>query len=1382
MTILLIEDNPITLKMFRVALRGSGYTVLEAPDGRTALELLVAHSPDIVLQDLHLPDMEGFDLIAKMRQLPQGGTIPILALSGFMSKLEQARSLQIGFTDYLFKPVQPSRLLQVVATYVPQDLAGHERPGRGKRVVLADDDPIQRKLMALHLERLGFQVIRAETGQQALEQVSQTLPDALVSDILMPNMDGFRLCLTIRQTPQLAKIPVLLISSSYTEEGDRKLARDVGADALVLRTPDYAEMIKTLLASLAPGWKSPQCQTVQLPTDDYTYRTIRELERQVNVNVSLARRLAMREAELSILASAGEPFTGGLKLDRVLTELLMRTLNAAGVSKGAVYLYGADNSLVLSAEFGYPDHALKPVLTSGSELVRVMQGGQPGLLAAAVIEAGSEPETRRAALAASILATPITSASDRLGVVVLASATTRIVTSDWFDFAKILGSQFGHTIALTRTFTELKTTEAQFRGVLEFGPDAMVIADSQGHIQFVNIQTERLFGYTRDELIGQPVEILVPDRLRRGHVAHRMSYQAETHSRQMGVGRELWGRRKNGTEFPVEVSLSPLQTEERVFFMSAIRDISVRKEAEAALRTSEERYRSLTAATSQMVWTTNGDGLVVEDSSSWRAYTGQSWEQYRHWGWTDALHPEDRERSVQAWRKAIKSDSVYQVQYRLRGADGCYRYFLARGMPVRGQDGTVREWVGACMDITDREIATRTMTERTQIASYAADIGTALTQNRPLSQILHACTDAMVHHIGAAFARIWVLNAADNMLELTASSGIYTNIDGRHARIPVGQLKVGLIAQERKSHLTNSVIGDPRIPEQEWAKREGLVAFAGYPLIVGDRLIGVMGMFAKHPLSESTLQALGSTANAIAVGIERVQTESALRQSEENFRQLAENSTQVFWMYELSSQKILYVGPAYEIIWGSPCETVYLNPLAWTDAIHPDDRERVKTTFTTYAGVDKHSEIYRIVRPDGTIRWIHDRSVPIRDNAGMIYRVAGWAEDITERKVLEEQLRQAQKMEAIGLLAGGIAHDFNNLLCVITGYAELLLTPSAKDRPARGWIQEIKRAGDRAASLTRQLLAFSRQQVLDQRVLSLNCVVTDMEKFLIRLIDEDIHLNLSLEPSLGFVKADPGQLEQVIMNLCVNARDAMPNGGQLVIQTRNVEVDTSPVSIQPDIQPGSYIMLSVKDTGCGMDEQTRARIFEPFFTTKEPGKGTGLGLATVYGIIQQSEGAILVESTAGHGSTFNVYLPRIQHEADAPEVVNDERVVANGSETILLVEDAELVRIFAETVMQEHGYSVLTARNGEEAIDVFKNHQGRIDLMITDLIMPGMNGLQLSEHLKAMRPEMNVLYMSGYTDKAILKRLAFQPGMPFLQKPFGPDVLLRKIRELLERR
>ena len=831
-TILVIEDNPITRKMVRVTLESEGHRVLEAPDGRTALETMGRQVPNLILQDLLLPDMSGLDLVRSLRQLPGGKETPIIAFSGLLSKIEEARSVRAGFTDYLFKPVLPSRLVELVEEYLPPARPAAIPPGEPRRILLVDDDPIQRKLSTILLTELGFQVTSAGDGAEALQQARGSPPDAILCDVVMPRMNGLDFCLALRQEPKLMHIPVVLASSIlYINEADRQMAKRVGANTVVQRTPHLTEAIEALLASMHEQPPQP-AKGIEPLKQEYADALLRQLEHQADRYASLSRRAARETAQLAVIAGIAQVLTKKLDPATAINEALAVTLDTTGLSVGAIYRTEPNGRLRLQSHLGFP-----------------------------------------------------------------ASMTAQL--TDCFGQAALL--------------------------------------------QWIVQQ-------------GKPMVLPSP-------------------------------------------------------------------------------------------------GVADADAMTLLART-------------------------QAKFLAIIP-------------------LLAHG-----------EEQGALVLASDRR-----------------------------------------------------------------------------------EIEEGLLASAKA---------------------------------VGNQL-------------------------AQAIALTRALT----------------------------------------------------------------------------------------------------------------------------------QFQQAQKMEAIGQLAGGIAHDFNNLLTAINGYSELTLLLMPADDPLRAHLMQINTAGKQAALLTRQILAFSRKRVIETKVVDLNEVVANMDSLLRRLIVEDVTLVPKLKPGLGRINGDPGQIEQILMNLTVNARDAMPSGGTLIIETADVTLDEKVTGLHWEIQPGSYVVLSVSDTGCGMDGATQARIFEPFFTTKEPGKGTGLGLSTVYGIVKQHQGMITVYSEVGQGTTFKVYLPRVDVLSGPPETVADEVGALTGTETVLLVEDSDLVRDLARAMLETHGYCVVVAPNGVAALRVADRHQGPIHLLVTDVVMPGMNGRQLAEQLTVRRPEIKVLYMSGYSEGILAHQGIVDPSVNLLPKPFTTTSLFQRIREVL---
>lgn len=519
-------------------------------------------------------------------------------------------------------------------------------------------------------------------------------------------------------------------------------------------------------------------------------------------------------------------------------------------------------------------------------------------------------------------------------------------------------------------------------------------------------------------------------------------------------------------------------------------------------------------------------------------------------------------------------------------------------------------------------------------------------------------------------------------------------------------------------------------------------------------------------VAESTAELRETNARLQTQVQEIERAERATRASEERFRQFAQHMRDVFWLADVRTHKILYVGPAYERIWGRSCESLYAAPDEWAKAIHPHDRARVRKAALAQ-GAGTYDEKYRIVRPDGSLRWIRERAFPIAAEDGMVTRMAGVAEDITDYQQLEQHVRQAAKMESLGRLAGGVAHDFNNLLTVIRGYCSFLVQSLPEDSAQHKQILEIQNAADRGASLSQQLLLFSRGQAVSPKVVDLNSIVQRMTEMLHRVLGEDIQLRIQLAADLWAVRLDPGQFEQVIVNLVVNARDALSDGGQVSIETFNRACTESPTQ--------GCVCIVVRDTGCGMDEVTKAQMFEPFFTTKKIGKGTGLGLATVHGIVTKSEGRIFVESAPNKGTSITMEFPA--HEGAVPP---EREVLAtqgpSGSETILLVEDAATVRQLLREVLRSGGYRIMEAADGVEALQQVAEYAEPIHLVITDVIMPRMNGRQLMEQIRPLRPDTLFLFMSGYMNDKVGRQ-----GIeaPFLQKPFLPSDLLRAVRKVL---
>ncbi len=682
-------------------------------------------------------------------------------------------------------------------------------------------------------------------------------------------------------------------------------------------------------------------------------------------------------------------------------------------------------------------------------------------------------------------------------------------------------------------------------------------------------------------------------------------------------------------------------------------------------------------------------------------------------------------------------------------------------------------------------------------ALYQASV--AITSIMDLSKLLPQVLDITINILGYTQANFFLYDTAAKVFHLAVSAGCFQDVKAidQALTFALGDERglVGLVGQTKDPLIVQDTSRDERwIPFDETVRSALFV-----PVVYEETALGVMVFLSTKTdaFTEQDAQNGMTLAGGVAIAIrnarlyeqaqqeiaERTQAEAALLKSQARLTEAQRIARLGNWEWDIINNTIIWSDEVYRIFGLEPLQLEGTFE-GFLKRAHPDDREFVNRSVQEALSNHKILRIdHRVVLPDGEGRVVYEQGEVILDEMGQAIGMVGTVQDITERRQLEEQLRQAQKMEAIGRLAGGVAHDFNNLLTVIIGSSELLLLRHANNDKLKRGVKLIMDASERATALTRQLLAFSRQQILQPKTLNLNGVIADIEKMLPRLIGEDIDLVVVPGPELGLIRADQGQLEQVIMNLAVNARDAMPQGGKLTIETSNIYLDEGYAQHHLAVTPGPYVMLTVSDTGIGMNPDVQARIFEPFFTTKEMGKGTGLGLATVHGIVNQSGGHIWVYSEPNEGSTFKIYLPQVkQARAELDQQKQPEVATLLGSETILLVEDDKMVRDLICQTLTGYGYTVLEASDGREAMAVCQQRTGTIHLLLTDVIMPGgMNGSELAEQLALLSPQIKVLYISGYPGEAIAHHSNLVvSNTSFISKPFSPTILGQKVREVLD--
>jgi PAS domain S-box-containing protein len=908
---------------------------------------------------------------------------------------------------------------------------------------------------------------------------------------------------------------------------------------------------------------------------------------------------------------------------------------------------------------------------------------------------------------------------------------------------------------------------AYLQALTENNPLGIVVLDLQHRVLMCNPAFETLFGYRQSEILGAELDsLLAPGELMKEAMALTRRSTAGN------VVREKAKRlRRNGSLVDVQILGVPISAEGKlVGSFGMYEDITERRRAEQAQREAEERFRSLFENATEGIFQSTTDGRYLSVNPALARMCGFA-------------SPSEMISRVEDLGKEIYADpnvrtvfkhliekygSVKDFEYEVRRRDGAKIWISENAHVVRNPDGEILSYEGTIEDITARkraELERQVTFEIIHAVNVTDNLDDLLRLiHIALKKVLYAenCFIALYEPATGMFHFPFFVDQFDQApppqrVGKSCTAHVYRT--GQAMLIP--QRTFDLLAEEGKVELVGT-------PSPSWL---------GVPLRTPAATIGVLVVQHyedENAYTERDQEFLGSVGGQIALAIERKRSEVKVRESEARLRVLVEQLPAVLWTVDRSLMFTSALGAGFARLKIKPDELVGMSLLDYFE-----------TADQTFLPIAAHRRAVAGEPMTFHVEWKSGSYAchvePLRDSDGQVSGAICMSLDITDRKQLEEQLRQAQKMEAVGRLAGGIAHDFNNLLMVIQGYSDLLVERLPDGDPLRRNAEQIQMASQRASSLTRQLLAFSRKQMLAPKILNVQSVVAEMEKILRRLIGEDVQLETSSAPDLGLIKADRSQIEQVILNLAVNARDAMPQGGRLTIETANVELDASYSHPPAVLSPGRYVMLAVTDNGCGMDAETQAHVFEPFFTTKEKGKGTGLGLATVYGVVKQSGGYVWVYSEPGRGTSFKIYLPRIEETAvpAGRDGKSETQIPERGSETILLVEDEKGVRELAREYLASSGYTVIEAEDGHTALELAAMHVGPIHLLLTDVVMPGISGRELAERVSQIRPGIKIIYMSGYTDQAVVHHGILRNDAVLLQKPFTLMTLAGKLREML---
>jgi two-component system cell cycle sensor histidine kinase/response regulator CckA len=1180
------------------------------------------------------------------------------------------------------------------------------------RILVVDDEPELRSVLVESLQKQGYEAVGCGSGRKALAELRQHDFDLLLTDLMMPEMDGITLL------KAALEIDPHVIGIMVTGQGTIQTA----VDAMQTGAFDYVLKpfrIQTLLPVLtrAMNLRHLQLENVQL--------------RETVAIHSLCQTIA---------------FT--LDAQTVLSKLADAALQQSDADEVSILLPTNDGTeLYVAAVRGEKRERLLGERVPLQESISswVARERKPLILNGEVRDERFVALWPRSDIRSAV-SVPMEVANRLVGIINL-NMTNRLrpFTLGQMKALSILASTAAAALESASLYAQVQEAEKNYRSIFENAVEGIFQSLPHGPFLTVNPALASILGY------DSPEEVIAAfsDTKTQLHVDPASKARVAQILQERGVlqGFEFEAYRKDGEKIWLSLNLRVIRDHRaaEVSHEGTIEEITERKRAVESLTRSEAEMRALFAAMTDVIFVLDASGRYLRIAPTDPTFLYEASAQMIGKTLHEVFPKAEADLFLKHIRRALAEGKPHRVEYYLQMA-GAEVWFDGNVSPMSA-DSVL--WIAR--DITERKRAEAVLRETVRSKEEALAQLDTLLSSAPIGFAFYT-PDLVYRRINRYLAAINGLPVEQHL--------------GKTLREVLPEMSLVLepllqqVMDTGEPILDLEITGEPN--PNSLQKHYWLVSL--YPVrIQAGELLG-----AGVLVSDIT---------------ERKQAEVALRDSEERYRLLFESNPQPMWVYDVETLAFLAVNKSAVHHYGySPEEFLSMT----IEDIRPAEDLPAFYDFVARdpQGLERAGE-WRHVTRDGSIIEVEitSHSLVFADRRAELIL----ANDVTERNRLqaallssEEQLRQSQKLEAIGQLAGGVAHDFNNLLTAINGYSALALRRVGPDHAISSYLEEIKKAGDRAANLTRQLLAFGRKQLLQPLAINLNDIVGDMIKLLKRLIGEHVQLVTVPGTDLKQIKADPGQLEQVLVNLVVNARDAMPRGGTVTIETANTTLDGAYARKHVGVTPGEYVMLAVSDTGTGMDQDTRLRVFEPFFTTKEKGKGTGLGLSTVYGIVRQSGGNVWVYSELGKGTTFKVYLPQIEDEVAERAAAKEDLTRHRGTETVLLVEDEDMVRKLTIELLEESGYVVLEANGGERAMELFTAHPERIDLLITDVVMPRMSGKEVAEQLRNVHPETKVLFMSGYTDEAIVHHGIVDSHIAFIQKPFSENALTRKVREVLD--
>jgi|SRR5579883_670101 len=1203
------------------------------------------------------------------------------------------------------------------------------------RLLIVDDEIELLNSLADKLARQGYETVRFSSPREALNALESESFDLLLTDLMMPGMDGIALLQAARRIdPYLAGIVMTGQATVQTAVDAFKM----GALDYVLKPFTISVILPVLARALET--RRLRLENIQLRETVGIYELCNAiaftLDHQTLLNKIADAAMQQCEAEE---ASIMLPTDGGKKL---------RVAAVRGESR---------------------EHLLGERITIDQGIAGwVARHHEPLALSGVVADPRFSPVCPRPDIRSAI-SMPMIVGGRLVGVINVNSTSRRYpFTMGQVKSLNILANTGAAALENAQLHLAIRQAEENYRSIFENASEGILRSTPDGRVQIANPAMARMLGYDSPEEFINTVQDLGKQVYRRpedrAEVLRRIEETGQVRELEVEMVRKDGGR--------VWVSLNCRAIRDRqgntIRYDSTHADITDRKFAER-LSAAEHRVATILAAAPSLsaaladILQTLGDKLERDWCAIWLI---------------------DPERQVLRWAEVWHAGAPEAVEFE----SYCRSQSFERGVGLAGRVWEKREpvWTGNIAEERDfpRAVAARQAGYRGALAFPLLLNGVVVGVIEFFSKMAREPESSLLRTLGTVGSQIGqfierrqIEEERDRFFELSVDMLCVARFDGVFQLVnPAWTATLGWSAEEFTGRRYDEFVHpDDRLASA--AEHQRLTSTGGFTLSFENRYRCKDGTYKWL-----SWRVVTDVDRRVVYGSARDTTEKRQAEADLHLRDRAIQAVAqgiVITDPNQDDNPIVYASPGFERLTGYTAhEAVGRNcrMLQGKDT----DPERVIWLRNAIRNASAYTVELLNYRKDGTSFWNELSISPVRDTEGRLTHFVGVQTDVTERRQMEDRFRQAQKMQAIGKLAAGVAHDFNNLLTIINGYSDMLLQSLPEDDPSRALLAEIHHAGERSVGLTRQLLAFSRQQVLAPKVLDLNTVVTNAERMLRRMIGEDVRLATALNPELSMIRADPGQIEQVLLNLAVNARDAMPTGGQLTIETRNVELNEDYTRAHPGVQNGSYVLLAVSDTGCGMTDEVKSRIFEPFFTTKEPGKGTGLGLATVYGIIQQSGGAVDVYSELGVGTTFKVYFPWATKAPGSGVVPLAQRSPPQGTEAVLLVEDEDAVRTLTRHVLVGCGYTVLEAADGEEAIRIADAYPKPIHLLITDVVMPGLGGRLVAERVAARHPSLRILFVSGYTDDAVVRHGVLSERANFLQKPFSPTALAIKVREVLD--